>query len=406
MNFIEIFKGAIQCLRGNKMRSFLTMLGIIIGISSVIAMSGIGKGGERKITGSLAKSGFGVYEIKVDNEADSYRSIHELEGSDVKLLKESGIEIEAVAPRVFERVNFKGENKRDLRGAIYGTDIDFEIIEEINYIAGRPILRSEAENKIPVMVMDHVTAGRLFPHLSSPIGESVRVEFRRLKVVREFILVGIFEHPEAGLSEAGLARWLPAYGRISVPLLGRVTGEDEYSGILIKPENPLEAQKVLGEAISLLEERNSQGIYEYEERVARGSSFREILSTLSLFVTFVASISLFVGGIGVMNIMLVSVTERIREIGIRKAIGAKNIHILMQFLTEAIVLSLTGGVLGVALGYFMAEVIGSFIDIDPIISLDIVIISLFISTGIGLIFGVYPARKASLMNPIDALRTE
>ncbi len=406
MNFIEIFKGAIQCLRGNKMRSFLTMLGIIIGISSVIAMSGIGKGGEKKITGSLAKSGFGVYEITVDNEADNYRSIHELESSDVKLLKESSTGIEAVAPRVYERANFKTSDKRDLRGAIYGSSKDFEIIEEVNYIAGRPILNSESEDRIPVIVIDHVTAGRLFPGLASPIGESVQVEFRSLKLVREFILVGIFEHPEAGLSEAGLARWLPSYGRISVPLLNRITGEDEYRGILIKPDNPLEAQRVLGEAISLLEGRNAGEIYEYEERVARGSSFREILSTLSLFVTFVASISLFVGGIGVMNIMLVSVTERIKEIGIRKAIGAKNIHILMQFLTEAIVLSLTGGLLGVALGYFMAEIIGIFIDIDPIISPDIVIISLVISTGIGLIFGVYPARKASLMNPIDALRNE
>lgn len=406
MNFIEIFKGAIQCLRGNKMRSFLTMLGIIIGISSVIAMSGIGKGGERKITGSLAKSGFGVYEITVDKEADNYRSIHELEGSDIKLLKGSGIGIEAVAPRVYERANFKTDDKRDIRGAIYGSSRDFEIIEEVSYIAGRPILNSEAEDKMPVIVLDHVTAGRIFPRLTSPIGESVQVEFRSLKVVREFILVGIFEHPEAGLSEAGLARWLPAYGRISVPLFSRITGEDEYRGILIKPDDPLEAQKVLGDAISLLEGRNVGEIYEYEERVARGSSFREILSTLSLFVTFVASISLFVGGIGVMNIMLVSVTERIKEIGIRKAIGAKNFQILMQFLTEAIVLSLTGGLLGVALGYFMAEIIGIFIDIEPIISLDIVVISLVISTGIGLIFGVYPARKASLMNPIDALRNE
>jgi len=406
MNFIEIFKGAIQCLRGNKMRSFLTMLGIIIGISSVIAMSGVGKGGEKKITGSLAKSGFGVYEITVDNEADNYRSIYELEEADVKLLRSSSIGIDAIAPRAYERVNFKTGDKRDIRGAVYGSDRDFETIEEVKYLRGRPILTSEAEKRIPVITLDHVTAGRLFPLLSSPIGETVRVEFRSLKTIKEFTLVGIFEHPEAGLSEAGLARWLPAYGRISVPLLGRITSEDEYRGILIKPTDPLEAQKVLGDAISLLEGSNSEGIYEYEERVARGSSFKEILSTLSLFVTFVASISLFVGGIGVMNIMLVSVTERIKEIGIRKAIGAKNIHILMQFLTEATVLSLTGGLLGVALGYFLAEIIGIFIEIEPIISYNIVIMSLVISTGIGLIFGVYPARKASLMNPIDALRNE
>jgi len=406
MNFIEIFKGAIQCLRGNKMRSFLTMLGIIIGISSVIAMSGIGKGGEKKITGSLAKSGFGVYQIKVDNESDNYRSVYNLDDSDIDLLRDSEIGLESVAARMSERITVKTGGRREPRGAVYATDTHFEDIEEVTYLSGRPILQSEYQDMVPVIVIDHVTAETLYPNLRSPIGESITLEFRSLKLTREFIIVGVFEHPEAGLSEAGLARWLPAYGRISLPLFNRITGDDEYNSILVKPVDPLEAQNVLSRAITVLEGKNTSEIYEYEERVARGSSFKEILSTLSLFVTFVASISLFVGGIGVMNIMLVSVTERIKEIGIRKAIGAKNNHILMQFLTEAIVLSLTGGLLGVLLGYFSAEVVGIFVNIEPIISPGIVIISLLISTAIGLIFGVYPARKASLMNPIDALRNE
>ena len=406
MNFIEIFKGAIQCLRGNKMRSFLTMLGIIIGISSVIAMSGIGKGGEKKITGSLAKSGFGVYQIKVDNESDNYRSVYNLDDSDIDLLRDSEIGLESVAARMSERITVKTGGRREPRGAVYATDPHFEDIEEVTYLSGRPILQSEYQDMVPVIVIDHVTAETLYPNLRSPIGESITLEFRSLKLTREFIIVGVFEHPEAGLSEAGLARWLPAYGRISLPLFNRITGDDEYNSILVKPVDPLEAQNVLSRAITVLEGKNTSEIYEYEERVARGSSFKEILSTLSLFVTFVASISLFVGGIGVMNIMLVSVTERIKEIGIRKAIGAKNNHILMQFLTEAIVLSLTGGLLGVLLGYFSAEVVGIFVNIEPIISPGIVIISLLISTAIGLIFGVYPARKASLMNPIDALRNE
>lgn len=406
MNFIEVFKGAVQCLVGNKMRSFLTMLGIIIGISSVIAMSAIGKGGEQKITGSLAKSGFGVYQISVDTEADNYRSIHALDSGDIEILAEADIGLQSAAPRVWERTNFKTGDNRDVRGVIYGTNEDFEDIDEVTYLYGRPILSSEYTNMQPVIVMDHITAGRIFPGLKTPIGETVSVEFRNLKIMREFTLVGVFEHPEAGLNEAGLARWLPAYGRISVPLLNRISGDDEYAGLYIKPEDPLKAQEVLSGVISILEGENAAGIYEYEERVARGSSFKEVLSTLSLFVTFVASISLFVGGIGVMNIMLVSVTERIKEIGIRKAIGAKNIHILMQFLTEAIVLSLTGGFLGVVIGILAAEVIGIVIYIEPVISTSIILLSLGISTVIGLIFGVYPARKASLMNPIDALRNE
>jgi putative ABC transport system permease protein len=135
--------------------------------------------------------------------------------------------------------------------------------------------------------------------------------------------------------------------------------------------------------------------------IPRGSELKSILETLNIFIIFVAGISLFVGGIGVMNIMLVSVTERIKEIGIRKAIGAKNKDILFQFLTESILLSLIGGGIGILVGYLLSYAIGYFVSIPPVISPTIVGISVIISTFIGLIFGVYPAKQASMLNPID-----
>jgi putative ABC transport system permease protein len=199
---------------------------------------------------------------------------------------------------------------------------------------------------------------------------------------------------------------LPAFGRISLPVAERILGTDEYSSILVKASDPSNSQTLLSNIITELENKNVTGIYEYEERVSRGSSFNEVLSTLNIFVTFVASISLLVGGIGVMNIMLVSVTERIKEIGIRKAIGAKNRDILFQFLTEAIVLSLSGGAIGIFIGFAVSEIFGIISGIEPILSINVTAASVFISTLIGLVFGVYPARQAAHMNPIDALRNE
>ena len=404
MNFIETFKSALQSLTANKMRSLLTMLGIIIGISSVIAMSAIGKGGQKKITGSLAKSGFGVYEISVDTEHDNYRSAFALNSSDVSIL-ENTENLEALSPYVFERVDFKNLKNQDLRGAIFGTTPGYEIIDELTYTMGRAILSSEYEEKVPVIVIDNITAGKVFGK-ENPLGKKISVNFRELKKTVAFTIVGVFQHPDAGMNQLGLSRFMPSFGRISLPLAERILGIDEYSSILVKASNPTQSQVLLSNIITELENKNVAGIYEYEERVSRGSSFNEVLSTLNIFVTFVASISLLVGGIGVMNIMLVSVTERIKEIGIRKAIGAKNRDILFQFLTEAIVLSLSGGAIGIFIGFAASEIFGIISGIEPILSANVTIASVFISTLIGLVFGVYPARQAAHMNPIDALRNE
>ena len=404
MNFIEIFKSAIQCLSGNKLRSLLTMLGIIIGISSVIAMSAIGKGGQKKITGSLAKSGFGVYEISVDTDHENYRSSYALNSSDVAMLEDND-NLDAISPMMFQRVDFKNTKNKPLRGGIYGTSSGFEVIDEVTYMMGRPILENEFLEKTPVIVIDHVTANKIFPD-KSPLGEKISIDFKTLHKIENFTIVGVFQHPDAAMNELGISRFIPALGRISLPMMERITETDEYSSILVKASDTSMSQTMLTDIMTELENKNVTDIYEYEEQVSRGSSFNEILSTLNVFVTFVASISLLVGGIGVMNIMLVSVTERIKEIGIRKAIGAKNRDILFQFLTEAIVLSISGGAIGIFMGFLAAEIFGIVSGINPIFSVNVMTISVVISTLIGLIFGVYPANQAARMNPIDALRNE
>jgi len=407
MNFIEIFKSSIQSLIGNKMRSLLTMLGIIIGISSVIAMSAIGKGGEEKITGNLANSGFGVYEITVDTDADDYKSIYSLKKEDIEYIKKNVDGIMAITPTVRERIAIKNKLGKDIErmAVVDSTTPDYEKIDEVVYIEGRPILNIEYEEADPVIVLDNLTAKKLFGNESS-LGKKISLEFKSLGVIKEFTIVGIFEHPDAAMNEIGLAPRMPTFTRIPLSQMERIQGSEDYETVVVMPEDPVKGPEVLIDVIKELENKNHSDIYEYEEKISKGSELKSILETLNIFIIFVASISLFVGGIGVMNIMLVSVTERIKEIGIRKAIGAQSKDILFQFLTESIILSLVGGGLGIIIGYMASNLIGYFINITPIISPLIVLVSVVISTLIGLIFGVYPARQASMLNPIDALRNE
>jgi putative ABC transport system permease protein len=184
------------------------------------------------------------------------------------------------------------------------------------------------------------------------------------------------------------------------------TRDNGYISIRVKNIN--EKVRIGDEALKLLERvKKNKGVYKISKELSQAlESFNKILSLASLFISAVAAISLFVGGIGVMNIMLVSVTERTREIGIRKAIGAKNRDILFQFLVEALILTVIGGILGLLIGYFGAQLIGKFIKITPILSLNVFIMAISVSSFIGIIFGVMPAIKASKLNPIDALRHE
>lgn len=408
MNFIEIFKSSIQSLIGNKMRSLLTMLGIIIGISSVIAMSAIGKGGEEKISGNLASSGVGVYKITVDEDADGYKSIYSLEKNDIEYIQENVDGILAVAPSINERIAIKASSGKEIKrmAMIYSTTPEFEKIDKVTYIDGRPILSIEYEECSPVAVIDHYTVKKLFGN-NSALGKKISIEFKMLKVVKTFTIVGVFQHPDSAMNEIGLTPpMVPTFVRIPLSQMERVQGTEYYETILVMPEDPINGKQILLDSIEQLEFKNHSDIYEYEEMISRGSELKSILQTLNIFIIFVAGISLFVGGIGVMNIMLVSVTERIKEIGIRKAIGAQSKDILFQFLTESIILSLVGGGLGIIIGYLISHIIGYFINISPIVSPTIVLISVIISTLIGLIFGVYPARQASMLNPIDALRNE
>lgn len=407
MNFIESLKSAIQSLKGNKMRSFLTMLGIIIGISSVITMSAIGKGGQENITGNLKEGGYGKFSISVDKQDEEFRWKYLLDDSIIDKIKESG-KFKAVSPKISSNFAVKiGERKEMMFLSV--TTPDFEEIDKIDIIYGRNILPFEYENGEKVITIDQLTARALFTNEKNAVGQTVELSQGRRGNDIAYKIVGVYKNPLEQMIKIMGGRRIPRFVRMPLNTYDKLFDLQSggYTSLIVESKDPEKLAESMTEAKKLMADITGiEELYEVNSESNAAASFDNILSTLNIFVTFVAGISLFVGGIGVMNIMLVSVIERTKEIGIRKAIGATNADIMIQFLMESIILTGLGGILGIIIGVLLGMGIGFAVKIPPIFSTASIVSSLIVSTGIGIIFGVTPAKKAAQLNPVDALRSE
>lgn len=407
MNFYESLKSAIQSLKGNKARSFLTMLGIIIGISSVITMSAIGKGGQENITGNLKKTGYGKFTVYVDREDQSFRWKYLLDDTTIEKLKKTN-EFKAVSPMIKKRLFAKIGGRDEIMWLTVSTP-EYEEIDKVNITGGREFLSLEYKNGERSILIDHITARDLFGSSRNALGKPIEMAQSRKDAKLRYTVVGVFQNEFEQYVKAMGGRRIPRFVRMPLRTYDKIYNlkANGYTDIIIESKNPENMSEDMAKAKDILE--NITGIadlYEVGTLSEGASSFDNILTTLNLFVTFVAGISLFVGGIGVMNIMLVSVIERTKEIGIRKAIGAENRDILIQFLMESIILTGCGGIIGIIFGILFAVLIGNFVGIPPIFSASSILSSLGVSMGIGIIFGVAPAKKAAELNPVDALRSE
>jgi putative ABC transport system permease protein len=399
--FYETLKLAAQAILRNPMRSFLTVLGIVIGVAAVIAMVTIGNGATARVTADLGKLGSNMLFIvpgqfgpgRASSQAKPFNA------RDVAAIRAQVPGIVAVAPvaQSTATVVFGGESRSV---SVVGTTSDYIVAGAWTVDAGRGFLEAEERGSSVCMIGDTVRT-KLFGR-ASPLGQSIRVGKVSCSVVG---LLG-----RKGQSGMGTDQ----DNTVLMPLRTfqrRISGTSDIATIMVAARDGVSTTKVQGDIERLMRERRGIAAgkdddFSVNDMTQIAETMAGTTSVLTGLLGAVAAVSLLVGGIGIMNIMLVSVTERTREIGIRLAIGALERQVLMQFLVEATVLALFGGVIGILFGLALAYGVGNLLGLPFVTSPEIIVVAFFFSALIGMGFGYFPARQAARLNPIDALRHE
>ncbi len=400
--FLETFKLAIQAIARNAMRSFLTVLGIVIGVGAVIAMVTIGNGTTAKVAADMAKLGSNLLFVRPGQfgPGRSSAEARSFNARDIEALKLQLHGASAVAPVAQTAVTaIYGTESRSTSAV--GTDNDFFVSRDWQLTEGRRFLDGEIRSGRAVCVIGETIRDELFGSADF-LGQRIRVN----KVSCE--VIGLLEVK----GESGFGT--DQDDTVLMPMRTfqrRIAGNPNITTIYISARDGVQTEKVQGDIERLLRERRNIAADEEDDFSVR--DMKQIIQTQTATTTVltgllgaVAGVSLLVGGIGIMNIMLVSVTERTREIGIRLAIGAQESQVLLQFLVEAVVLSLFGGVVGILVGLGLAALASSAMTIPFVLNPAIVVIAFGFSAAVGVIFGFFPARRAARMNPIEALRHE
>jgi len=396
---------ALEGLKANKMRAFLTMLGIIIGVGAVIAMVSIGMGVRQKVETSIA--GLGSNLIIVMPGATTPSGVRLAAGSsttltngDAQAIGREIAGVSAVAPSVQRSYQLVYGNQNWTTNVL-GTTPEYLEVRNFAVAAGTIFSSKDIDTRARVAVIGQTVATNLFGEFS-PLGQTIRINKAPFRVI------GVLE--AKGQSSMGQDQ----DDTVIVPLTTaqeRLLGVTWLQNISVQAESPEVIDKVQEDITTLLRTRHrlAPGVpdnFTVRNLAAVMATAQETTSTITLLLGNIAAISLVVGGIGIMNIMLVSVTERTREIGIRKALGATFNNILLQFLIEAVVIGVTGGLIGIGVGMAGSYAISYFAGWNTVVSPISIIVAFGFSVLIGLFFGLYPARKAALLDPIDALRYE
>jgi putative ABC transport system permease protein len=416
MQIWESVRISLRALTVNKMRSILTMLGIIIGVGAVIALLSVGQGFEQYITQQFQSLGTnllfvfaGQLESSGPGSAQASRQrIQPLTMGDAEALADPFLvpDVVAVAPE-YSRSGMVVRGKQDRSTSVSGVTPEYQSVRNFNPVLGEFIAQEHVNGRSRVAVLGATVANELFELDEYPIGQTIKLNDVPFKVI------GVLEEKGGGgFGDEDNVVMIPiSTAQTRLFSAGSVRGDLIVSAIFIQVVTQDKMSEVADRIAEVLRERHRISFRDDDDFTVINQAdliqvFGDFTAVFTLVLGAIAGISLVVGGIGIMNIMLVSVTERTREIGIRKAVGAKRRDILLQFLIEAMVMSMIGGFMGIGLGYTASTLLANVADLTTVVTPSAVLLATSFSAAVGLFFGIYPATRAARLNPIDALRYE
>lgn len=417
MSIAQAFLEALESISGNKLRSGLTVLGIVIGVAAVIAMLAVGNGAEASITGSISSIGTNLLFVfrgspESQQEApdrSSARNDRPLTLADAEALADpfAAPSVAVVAPAIQGNgiITFAGENAST---TITGVTPEYFSVRNLELSEGEFINQEHLLGRMSVVVLCPEAADAIMGRHDGIVGETIRIEGQPFRIIGVLVAKG-----GGAFGSEDNSAYLP-FTTAQARLLKR-NARDEVDVIFVQATSGETVPQASEEIANILRQRHRTPIGSDDFTVFTQQDFLQtfaaITGVLTIFLGGIAGISLLVGGIGIMNIMLVSVTERTREIGLRKALGARRRDILIQFLTESSLLSLIGGIIGILLGWVIAYAVGQIAaangtDFIPVVTTDAVALATIFSAAVGLFFGIYPANRAANLEPVEALRYE